>query len=192
MIKHSTLALVILAAASSIGLAALAETAPAPKPTASAPPAPAHYGDWLLRCLDLPSALPCDIIQSLEQKDSKARVLAVSIAYSLKENKHLIQISLPLGIDLRRGVDIAIGDVTAKHVSLSRCELSGCIIEAVLANDMLGAMQKNDKGKVLLSADGQPATTIEFSLKGFNDAEAALKQEALARESKAQRPAERN
>ena len=169
-----------LAALPILVTAAHAEAAsPAPK-TAAAPAQ--QFGDWALRCLELPNALPCDIVQSLQQKDTHAQVLAVSIAYSPKENKQPVQISVPLGIDLRRGVDVVVGGVTAKHVHLTRCELSGCIIEAILGDDMLSAMQTSDKAKLVLSSGDGTDTTLEFSLKGFKDAEAALKKETVARQ----------
>jgi invasion protein IalB len=159
---------------------ALGETAATPAHSSAA--APVQFGDWYLRCLALPNALPCDIVQSLQQKDTHAQVLAVSIAYSPKEGKQPIQISVPLGIDLRRGVDVVVGSVTAKHVHVSRCELSGCIIEAVLGEDVLSAMGTNDKAKLVVSSGEGADTTLEFSLKGFKDAEAALRKETVTRQ----------
>ena len=143
-----------------------------------------QYGDWVLRCMpQQAAALPCDIVQSLAQKDSKAQVLTISMAYSAKDNRHAIEIGVPLGIDLRRGVDISVGSVTARHVHPTRCEINGCIIDALIADDMLEALAKNDKGRVIVSADGKKDLAIEFSLKGYNDAEAALRHEAEARKA---------
>jgi invasion protein IalB len=117
----------------------------------------------------------------LVQKESNAQVLAISIAFSPDREKHAIQIALPLGIDLRRGADIHVSNVQAKGVRITRCELSGCIIEAILAPDMLEAMRSTEKGAITVSANGKTDTKIEFSLKGFLEADEALKSETIAR-----------
>ena len=173
-----------LAAAAAFA-AALAFVAPAPAPALAqehpAPSAPAEaakptvYGDWGLRCASVAKALPCDLVQEIVQKSTNDRLVTISLGYRTDKDAHVIAIAVPLGIDLRRGVDISIGKAVAKGVRPTRCELSGCLILAALAPDMLQAMRSNDKGTLTVSGDGKTDTTIGFSLNGFVAGDDALK-----------------
>jgi invasion protein IalB len=46
---------------------------------------------------------------------------------------------------------------------------------------MLEAMRSTEKGTITVSANGKTDTNIEFSLKGFLEADEALKSETIAR-----------
>ena len=106
------------------------------------------FEDWVVRCYEFENALPCDMYQSVAHQETNAKIISLSLAYSPQHETHAVQITLPLGIDLRRGVSLKVGEVSVAGIRPVRCELQGCMIEAVLAPDMLGAMNNSDVGEV--------------------------------------------
>jgi invasion protein IalB len=120
---------------------------------------------------------------SIVLKASKKQVLLVSLAYSPERAQHAMEVLVPLGVDLRRGIDITVGGITAKGVPVTRCELSGCVVDAILGDELVKAMRSAHSGKVTLGGIAAQDASIEFSLNGFEQADDALKREAIARTS---------
>lgn len=140
------------------------------------------HGDWTLRCQARDNALPCDMVQQIIDKPSGKQVLAISIAWSPKEQKHALQIVVPLGIWLEPGLAIKIGeDFSVDGVRLSRCEPSGCFVEAVMEDTLLDAMKAGSEGAIILMDMARKPAVLPFSLKGFTAAHKALQSETVAR-----------
>lgn len=140
------------------------------------------HDDWTLRCQARENALPCDLIQQIIDKPSGKQVLAISIAWSPKEDKYALQIVVPLGISLQAGLAIRVGeDFAAEGLRVSRCEPTGCFVETLMGEELLNAMKDGSQGAVMLmDATGQQAA-LPFSLKGFTAAHKALRKETQAR-----------
>jgi invasion protein IalB len=177
----------LVAAGLSLGLlcsSALAQEHPTPAPS---PPAESAktvaYGDWALHCIPSTptTALPCELVQEIDQKGTNERIIFISLGYRADKDTHVIALTVPLGIYLQRGVDISIGAFNAKGVRPTRCELSGCLIFATIAGDMLQAMRSNSKGTLTMSGNGKDDIKFEFSLDGFVAGDDALKKETAAR-----------
>lgn len=133
------------------------------------------YQDWRLRCIDPGARTGCDIVQTISHRESGVVLMSLSIAYAPDQDVYVTQILVPLGVDLRRGVDISVGEVTAAGVPVTRCEPAGCVIEAAVANDMVAAMQSASTGLLTVYSDAENGASVEFSLAGFTGALAALK-----------------
>src|SRR6202012_5185959 len=83
---------------------------PAAAPTAPPPPPEVkNIGDWLVRCYPAQTQSPCDMYQQQNDAKSQQRVLAISLAYISRLDKHAIQISVPLGVSISRGASILVG-----------------------------------------------------------------------------------
>ena len=55
------------------------------------------FGDWTVRCFPVKSPSPCDMFELLaNKKDTRQRVMSVSIAYLPANDRHVIQIAVPL------------------------------------------------------------------------------------------------
>lgn len=136
---------------------------------------------WQLRCQERDNGLPCDLVQTIVDQDSGQRVLSFSIAYSPESGQHFLQIVVPLGIRLGPGVSLRIGDsFAAEHIPLTRCEVSGCIVEAIMAPDLLQALSSSDvaEGQVIVVDMTNQSASLPFSLKGFMEAANALKSQS--------------
>jgi invasion protein IalB len=150
-------------------------------PGAAAPAAPVtQFGDWYLRCFEARGGPACNVTHSIILKESRKQVLLLSLAYSPERAQYAMEVLVPLGVDVRRGIDITVGDIAAKSVPVTRCELSGCVVDAILGDELVKAMRSAHSGKVTLGGIAAQDASIEFSLSGFEQADDALRRETIA------------
>ena len=113
--------------------AAPAAPAPAPAdPNAAAAAAAAaqqfsinqNVGDWVVRCVltTVKSPAPCEVLQSTVNKDNQQRISSMSIAYVPSRETYAMQIVVPTGVALAKGLTLApalnaAGSVLALRVS---------------------------------------------------------------------------
>ena len=91
----------LIVAACAAGWRIAQSAAPPPTPQPGAPPAPTDVkpiGDWTVRCSPVTSTSPCDMYEELDDKNSRQRVLGVSIAFVPGDSRHVAQIAVPLGV----------------------------------------------------------------------------------------------
>ena len=160
--------------------AALAQ-APAAAPAAP-PPEVKPVGDWLVRCYSNQSQSPCDMYQQQNDAKSNQRVLAVSIAYIPRLDKHAIQISVPLGVSITRGAMILAGSYTSPAMPYRRCDRAGCYVEMLLDNTVID--QLNHAGETALikvTADDGKNYELKLSLNGFTAAHDSMAEQAKAK-----------
>ena len=159
------------------GAAARKTATPAdlPKPAQSPAPETKTIGDWSVRCFAIQSPAPCDMFQLLTQKKTGQRVMSLSIAYMQKTDQHVIQIVLPLGVAIEKGVRISAGSYTSPPLEYRRCNRSGCFVEGIIDNAAIRAIGRSSAAaKVsVVSSEGQPLD-IKYSLRGFAEAHEAM------------------
>lgn len=169
----------------SIG-AAQAQTAP----TGSGPVQPSdtkQFGDWMVRCYPVKSPSPCDMFELLANKQNQQRILSISIAYVPSSDKHVIQIAVPLGVLIQKGLVLAADSYATPMLHYRRCDRGGCYVEMLLQPEAVTALTTaTGPGKITVYADAGKAFEIPFSLKGFVDAHGAMQD--LARKKTAANP----
>jgi invasion protein IalB len=138
-------------------------------------------GDWTVRCFAVTSGSPCDMYEELQDKNSHQRVLGFSIAYVPKDDKHVVDIAVPLGVGLNSGAVIKTDSFTSPKLAFRRCDQQGCYVEGVMPNDMVTSLSKAgpDASVNIVADDGKPYA-LKFSLNGFaaaHDAMASLAKE---------------
>ncbi|HEY0105996.1 MAG TPA: invasion associated locus B family protein [Rhizomicrobium sp.] len=146
-----------------------------------------QFGDWVVRCFPVNSPSPCDMFELLANKKTKQRIMSVSVAYVPSSDKHVIQISVPLGVLIQKGAVVTSDDYSSPMLHYRRCDRGGCYVEMLLPPDLLNALSSGSGAKVRIIAEGGKSFEIPFSLKGFADAHGAMTD--LARK-KALKPAE--
>ena len=189
-----------LAGAVAFGLLAVsgAIAAPAPPAAAAAAPAPAApiqpsetktFGDWMVRCYPIASPSPCDMYELLANKQNNQRVMSLSIAYLPAGDKHVIQVAVPLGILIPKGLVIESDTFTSPLLRYRRCDRGGCYVEMVFDNGAVNALATaTGPAKVKIVAEGGKVFEIPFSLNGYADAHGAMVD--LARKKTTGKPAE--
>jgi invasion protein IalB len=181
-------------ALSAIALAALAVT-PALAQQAAPDNAPANatvtdtkpVGDWTVRCFSVASVSPCDMYQELQDKNSHRRVLGFSLAYVPKDDKHVVDIAVPLGISIPAGAIIKTDAYTSPRLGYHHCDQSGCYIQGLMPNDMVASIAKSGpEATVNIQSDDGKDFALKFSLNGFASAHDAM---SVLAKSKAKDPA---
>ena len=91
-------------------------------------------GDWAVRCAQttVKSPAPCDVIQLTVNQDTKVRIMSFSLAYLVSRDTYAMQVIVPTGVALQKGMTIAAGDRALQNVKYSRCERDGCYVEALV------------------------------------------------------------
>jgi invasion protein IalB len=161
--------------------AALAQ-APAVAPAAPPPPEVKSVGDWLVRCYPTQTQSPCDMFQQQNDAKSNQRILAVSIAYIPHLDKHAIQISVPLGVSVTRGVAILAGSYTSPAMPYRRCDRAGCYVEMLLDNSVVDQLNHaSDTALIKVAADDGKNYELKLSLNGFTAAHDSMSEQARAK-----------
>src|SRR5262249_36986901 len=129
---------------------AAATPAPAAAPPAdpNAPPPPQFsvnqpYGDWAVRCAleTVKSPAPGDLIQLTVNQDTKHRIMSFSLAYGPSRDSYALQLIVPIGVALSKGVSLAAGDRSLDSVKYTRCERDGCYVELLVDAPTVAALQ---------------------------------------------------
>ena len=145
-------------------------------------------GDWTVRCFSVTSGSPCDMYEELQDKNSHQRVLGFSIAYVPKDDKHVVDIAVPLGVGIGDGAVIKTDAFTSPKLAFRRCDQQGCYVEGVMPNDMVASLSKSGPdASVNIVADDGKAYALKFSLNGFSAAHDAMA--SLAKEKAKDAPA---
>jgi invasion protein IalB len=157
---------------------AMAQPAPAPAPDpAAAPPGAPQYsinqsvGDWVVRCVQttVKSPAPCEVMQTTVNKDSKQRISAFSLAYVPSRDAYAVQVVVPTGVALSKGLQLAPALNGAKF---NRCERDGCYVETLLDNAAVASLSAAGKSTTIGVIGYGQANEIKLpvSLTGFPEA----------------------
>jgi invasion protein IalB len=145
-------------------------------------------GDWTVRCFAVTSASPCDMYEELQDKNSHQRVLGFSVAYAPKDDRHVVDIAVPLGVGIGSGAIIKTDSFTSPKLAYRRCDQQGCYVEGVMPNEMVTSLARSGPdASVNIVADDGKAYALKFSLNGFSAAHDAMA--ALAKEKAKDVPA---
>ena len=172
---------VLSAAASCLVLSGAALAQQAPGRDMSRPEAKT-IGDWTVRCFPLESPSPCDVFQEQDYQKTGQRVLSISIAFVPSLNKHALQLSVPLDINIPKGVTMQTDAYTSPVLKYRRCDRAGCYVEMPVDNALVeGLARSGAEGKVNIAADNGKTYALKFSLKGFSQARDDMAAQARAK-----------
>jgi invasion protein IalB len=119
-----------------------------------------------------------------QQNDAKSqqRVLAVSIAYIPHLDKHAIQISVPLGVSIARGVMLQAGSYSTPMMPYRRCDRAGCYVEMLLDNSTIDQLNHaGDNALIKVTADDGKNYQLKLSMNGFTAAHDSMSEQAKAK-----------
>jgi len=153
-------------------------------------------GDWFVRCFPIQSPSPCDMFQELDNRETRQRILSLSIAFVPSLNRHALQVTVPLDIAIQKGVVLQTDSYTSPMLKYRRCDRNGCYVEMAVDNALVEGLAKSGAaGKVNIVADNGKAFSLNFSLKGFAAAhddmvaQARAKAKAVEKQPAADAPA---
>jgi invasion protein IalB len=132
-------------------------------------------GDWTVRCFSVTSVSPCDMYQESQETNTHRRVLGFSLAYVPKDDRHVVDIAVPLGISIPAGLTIKTDGYTSPRLGYHHCDQAGCYIEGVMPNDMVASIAKSGpEATVNIQSDDGKTFNINLSLNGFASAHDAM------------------
>ena len=188
------MAMSLVSAPSSVARAQdAAEITPAIAAPAAVPPAVAQqpvenlnmlvnelHGDWSVRCFNVESQAPCDILQIGTNSETEQRVSLTSIAYIPNTQSYAAQIIVPLGVTLARGLSLEAGDAPLVGMRFNRCEVDGCYVEIAFPQATIDALTTlTENTLITVIAYGQGDTLeLPFSITGFAEAIEHMRAEA--------------
>ena len=146
-------------------------------------------GDWQVRCFNAQKDNPCG--QFWEQADPRTgqREVTVSIGYSPGVDRHLVVISVPLGVSITKGLTVQTNSYTSPLMHYRTCTRDGCFVQ-VVDNSLVEALAKSGpEGKLNIAGDDGKSYSLPLSLKGFAAAHDEMVSDAKARVKQAQAPA---
>ena len=170
-----------------------APSAAAPAPTdqpgapGAAPAAPQfsinqNVGDWVVRCVltTVKSPAPCEVLQVTVNKDNKQRLSSLSIAYVPSRDAYAMQVVVPTGVALAKGLQLG---SSPNGMKFTRCERDGCYVESVIDNTVVNTLSKEGKATTIAVVAYGKTDQIKFpvSLNGFPEAMDRMKSYAKDR-----------
>ena len=162
-----------------VGAALLASVAAA---SAQAPADEKLIGDWRVSCNGQAAQAPCQMLQIVANKTTGAQVMVVSVVYLPANDVHLMQIFLPLGASLPRGVELKGDCFNSPKLPFSRCEQGGCVVVLPLNKEGIQNLSKaGESTQVVFAFDGGKDVNVHMSLKGFADADENMAEQAKAK-----------
>lgn len=164
----------IAAGALALGLLSIAPALAQEAGTPTGPTETKQYDDWMVRCFPVKSPSPCDMFEMLANKQTKQRMMSLSIAYVPKSDGNVIQIAVPLGVMIQKGLVLATDSYTSPMLHFRRCDRGGCYVEMIMPPDMVSALSAATDSKITIYADGGKVYNIPFTIKGFNEAHGAM------------------
>jgi len=142
-----------------------------------------NFGDWTVRCFNVKTAAPCDMIQIAVNKEKKQRVSSVSLAYVPSRDSYAAQVIVPLGVSFQSGLTLAAGDKKIEGLKFRRCEGDGCYVETGLAKNAVEQLQYGgNTGSIMVALyRSNKPISLPMSMNGFVQAASKLKELARAK-----------
>jgi invasion protein IalB len=143
-------------------------------------------GDWEVRCFAVKNTHPCDVFQEMANKDSRQRILSISLAYDTDANRHLLQITVPLDVALQKGMTLQTDSYTSPMLKYRMCSREGCFVQ-MAADDAIveGLAKSGPQAKINIVGDNGKSYGLQFSLKGFSAAHDDMVAQARAKSAPA-------
>jgi len=134
------------------------------------------FQDWMVRCQSdatTAAAPSCFIFQNVFESDKDRQIMMFVVAYPPGQERPRGVVVLPLGIDLRAGIEVTIDDGAPQRHAFISCFKDGCQVHIDLNDAVLAGFKRGIKGFVAFRSlpDGR-AVRLPISFKGFT---AALK-----------------
>lgn len=136
------------------------------------------FRSWTLQCVGEGSGRPCQITYTMSSGSAEQVVLVISMAYVSGTDQLSMQMALPLGLSIARGVMLEIGEGFRTSLPVSRCTQQGCLVEGPVAPQLVEAMRREATGRVTIAPPAGDPVNLPVSLAGFSSALDRLKAES--------------
>jgi invasion protein IalB len=171
--------LIALSLIAAFALPASAQTQEAPASGGQAPQAAADlqvFKDWFLRCGNTPQGDErCVLFQDLVDQNSQQPLMQIAVGLWGPEKLRGVIITVPLGVTLPPGLEIAIDEQAITRAPFFQCAQNGCQSRLPLNEELLAKMKAGQGGTVAFADGNGRVVPIPFSLQGFTAGYAAIR-----------------
>ena len=127
--------------------------------------------DFVVRCLPVQNASPCDMYQEVGNTQTRQRLVTLSISFMPSANRYIMVLSVPLGVLIERGAVIETSGFTTEPMPIRRCDPGGCYVEAQAPQALIDGFRKaSPQGKVKVVGDDDKPYEFNISFNGFSAA----------------------
>lgn len=148
-------------------------------------PKPEVFDTWRVRCSTTPSPAPCVMYQQITASQTGNRLLdAISIAYVPSVDRYTIQVIVPLGMSIPKGLTLQTDNYTSPLLHYRSCDRNGCYVQTPADKSIiqgLASSSPDSKAKVNVVVDGGKRYGLSFFIKGFSAAHDQMVNEAKAK-----------
>lgn len=149
-----------------------------PPPALALPADGEKFKDWTARCeADSADATKrqCVVVQTVFEQESQQNIMSFVVAFPPQQKQGRIVVVLPLGADLRAGIDLKVDDGAPSHLDFGVCLRDGCQAALTLDDAMLSSFKRGSKGEVTFRyLPRQKTVKVPLSLSGFTAAAESL------------------
>lgn len=139
-------------------------------------PETTEYQDWMGICADVQGQQRCEIQQTLNMENEQGNTRLLRATVSKLENQLILQLLLPLGLDLRPGIVMQVDEGAEFTAPFLTCIQEGCLVAVPLDDTRLSAMRAGQVAKVGFRPFNTDQTlVVEMSLMGFTRASQSVK-----------------
>ena len=146
-----------------------APAAPAAPQTDAAPAAAPAQPGWAARCSSASRDAPleCAIEQSAVLSKTGQLLVLVNIRVPSDTHAPILQLQLPLGINLPVGAKLQVDDGKSADLQILTCDNRGCYANIPIAADLLAAMKAGKQLKLSFQNLNKETMTIPMPLTDF-------------------------
>lgn len=126
------------------------------------------YGDWTIRCDDIPDGgTQCALTQAVEAED-RADVWLNAYAFRPADgDATLLSILVPLRVILTKGLGLKIDDADTITFDFITCSEEGCLASIALTDALMAAMRGGNEALFIIYYEDQAGIGVPISLNGF-------------------------
>lgn len=132
------------------------------------------FSGWDVRCYPVATPAPCDVWEAIGFKKSNRLAASVSIVYIPSRDEYLMQLIVPLELDLTKGLKIVAGGFTSPVLPFHHCDRIGCFVGVAGSNAIIEALKNQSTMKLHLEFYRGKAMDIAVPLNGFAEAKAEM------------------
>lgn len=116
---------------------------------------------WDVTCLT-------DRVCELKTEITQNNIVAARVSVFRARGHYWLQYTIPLGVDLKRGVQIAIDEKVKIPTTLDNCTIFGCTGQMDLGPDVVDSLKEGSALNIyFVNPTVQETFVIQFSLTGF-------------------------
>ncbi len=130
----------------------------------------ADSSGWGVQCNNTANGLQCAATMNVVSNPDNQRIFSISFQEAGEAANPTLVLQLPFGLNLPRGVDLAIDEGDPQTFVVNTCLQTGCFVVQESDQALIDAMMAGNMLTVLMESSNSEETRMELPLAGFSAA----------------------